>query len=39
MYNTYDKEKAAAEYLVAFIKHLYRKGKNSFEISRFQKFF
>ncbi len=34
MYDTYDKEKAAAEYLVAFIKHLYRKGKNSFEISK-----
>lgn len=31
--NPADLEKAAAEYLVAFIKHLYRKGKNSFEIS------
>ena len=33
-YDTGDKEKAAAEYLVAFIKHLYRKGRNSFEISK-----
>ena len=31
--NPADKEKGAAEYLVAFIKHLYRNGKNSIEIS------
>jgi len=33
-YGNADNEKAAAEYLVAFIKHLYSKGKNSFEISK-----
>jgi hypothetical protein len=32
-YGNADYEKLAAEYLVAFIKHLYRKGKNSYEIS------